>query len=60
MSHIEEVRNYFKAWIDRDANAILSALDRHATYRNQLTRVPIRGQGHLRICHRSLVIFFLI
>ncbi|MET0164957.1 MAG: ester cyclase, partial [Vicinamibacterales bacterium] len=44
MDNIASVRRYFKAWIDRDADAILASLVDGGTYQDPSTIVPISGE----------------
>lgn len=45
MTNIENVRRYFKAWTDRDADAILSSLVVGGTYQDPATVMPISGEA---------------
>ena len=45
MTSIECVRRYFKAWSDRDADAILASLVDGGTYQDPSTVVPIGGEA---------------
>ena len=45
MNNIDSVRRYFKAWIDRDADAILASLVDGGTYQDPSTIVPISGEA---------------
>lgn len=57
MNSIESVRRYFKAWIDRDADAILASLVDGGTYQDSSTIMPISGEA-LRMYVKGLWLAF--
>ncbi|MGO9944917.1 MAG: hypothetical protein ACLPIC_19445 [Rhodoblastus sp.] len=45
MGNIEQTRRYFKAWSDRDADAVLATFIEGGTYQDCMTGGPVAGDA---------------